>query len=303
MPRKSAIIGLSALSLLLALGTSDLAAKNAGKAAKGEHQSIPQMMRAYGFKHKTANWISVSSTKDDAGKTTTSESKMWISGDKYRMETKDQQNGKRMVMIDDGQGMIMYQPDEKKAFRWGSAAESMFGSIMNSDVVAESARQRKTAKKVGGETVEGKPCDIYTYHSKLTVMGSVVQSEVKEWLWSAEKFTIKTVVNTPKHQMKIMFMTTDVPASETTTVIKDLVLDKPVDDSLFTVPADVKIEEMQAPPTMGGQGRGESPQASGGSEETPAQGGESEESGSSQGDSGNKQQPPVDVNKMLKSFF
>lgn len=291
--------GIVGMGLALALAAPGLAAKTA-KSEQAPHRSIPQIMREYGFKHKTANWTSVSTQKEENGKTSTSEAKVWISGDKYRMETKDKQNGKTMIMIDDGKQMIMVNSAEKKAFVWGPDAEAMFGSILNSDLVAESARQRKTAKKVGSEVLEGKPCAIYAYKSTLTVMNNTVSSDVKEWLWTAEQFPIKTVVNTPKYQMKIMFMTQDVPASETTNVVKDLVLDKPVDESLFSVPAGIKIETLDMPEGRPGMGGGEAGASA--SKRKPASAPADEGDDSEDGD-GQQEQPPVDVNKLIKSFF
>jgi len=287
--------------LLLALGASGLAAKSA-PAEKAPHRSIPQIMREYGFKHKTASWTSVSTTKEEGGKTTTSEGKMWISGNKYRMESRDKQNNKTMVMIDDGQVMYMYDPAEKKAFVWGPGVEAMFGSMLNSDLVAESARQRKTARKVGSEVVDGKACDIYAYQSKITVMKNPVTSDVKEWLWKAEQFPIKTVVNTPKHKMKIMIMSMDVPASETTNEIKNLVLDKPVDESLFSLPAGTQVETMDMPEGRpGGDGDEERPRTSAPKGKASAAPEDEEEEASESGDS--DQQPPVDVNKLIKGLF
>ncbi len=266
----------------------------AAQAAQAGHKSVPQLMREYGFKHKTASWTVLSTQKDETGKTTVSESKLWISGDKYRMEAKGEQ-GKQMVVLDDGRDLYMYQPGENKAFKWGPGVESMFSNILSSDLVAESARQRKAAKKIGSETVDGKPCTIYAYHSKLTMMNNVVEADVKEWLWTAEKFPLKSVSKTPKHQMKIVFVTTEVPASETTTVVKDLVLDRPVADALFALPAGTQIETMELPPTMGGAGESAAPPA--GKTQPAAAGGEDADSG------GENQQPPVDVNKMLKGLF
>ena len=154
------------------------------------------MMRENGFKHETASWTTVGTQTDENGKITTTEAKVWLSGDKYRMETKERKSGKLMVFLDDGKDVYMVKPDEKKAYLWDPAAEKMFGQIMSSDMVSEAIRQRKTAKKIGSETVEGKPCDIYAYKSTVTFMDNAVTSDVKEWCWAKENFSIKNLIKT-----------------------------------------------------------------------------------------------------------
>jgi outer membrane lipoprotein-sorting protein len=284
------------LGLTLGLVQVGQAAK-AAATDKAGHHSIVQTMRDNGFKHKTASWTTAMTVKDDTGKVTNSEAKMWLSGDKYRMANKDQ-NGKSMIMIDDGKETYMLNPAEKTAYKWGPGVESMYSSVLASDVVAESARQRKHAKKIGSEAVDGKPCDIYAYKSSVTFMGSTVTSDVKEWTWTSEKFPLKTVAKTPKHQMKIVFMTTDVPASESTNVIKDLVFDGPIDEGLFTLPAGTKVETMDMPQGMtAGEGSAAGRPAVKGKSGQPGSSGESE------GSEGQNQKPPVDVNKMLKGLF
>ncbi len=274
-------------ALLAVPGAVGIAAAKSGQTAAPAKKHIAQLMREHGFKHKTANWTTRTVQKDETGKTTNSEGKMWIDGDKYRMESKDPKDGKLMVMIDDGQEMYMYTPAERKAVKWGQAMESMYSGMLSSDLVAESARQRRTAKKIGSEVVDGKPCDIYSYKQTVTFMQNQVTSEVTEWLWTAEKFPIKTVVKTPKYQMKMMFITTDVPASETTSTIHDLVYDRPTDAALFTLPAGTKVETLEMPVAPGGAA---------GSGKTKAAASEEDE------DQG-EPELPVDVNKMLKGLF
>jgi outer membrane lipoprotein-sorting protein len=293
--RKIWLIALGALMLV-----PGAAAAKAGKEAAPAKKHIVQMMREHGFKHKTASWTTQTSQKDDTGKVVNSEGKMWIDGDKYRMESKNQQDGKQMVLLDDGQEMYMYTPADRKAIKWSKSMEAMYSGMMSSDIVAESARQRKTAKKVGAEAIDGKPCDIYVYKQTVTFMQNQVTSDVKEWFWAPEKFPIKTVVNTPKYQMKMMFISTDVPASETTSVIKDLKFDAPLDAGLFALPAGTKVETMEMPPAMGGGGEEAEPPAKAGKAKPAA----ASEEGSEEGGGGEEpKQPPVDVNKMLKGLF
>jgi|GEM_PF-5408829 len=285
---KKAMIVLACLAGVIMVQGLALAAA----AKEQSRKSIVLLMRENGCNHKSASWTSESVTVDENKKTTNSSGKVWLSGDKYRMETKDQQ-GKKMIMLDDGKDLYMISVDEKKAYT-GEALDSMFGGVLASDMVSESVRQRKTAKKLGSETVEGKPCSIYQYKMKVKMMGNVTESDVKEWVWTAEGFPIKSVVKTPKHKMKIAFMSMDVPASETTSLVKDLELDKAVDDAMFQVPSGYKVERMDAMPgAMGGEAEG------------GAKPSKSGKSGGSEGsdEEGSANQPPVDVNKMLKGLF
>jgi outer membrane lipoprotein-sorting protein len=284
------IRSLTAVLLAAGLGIASLAPVARAEAKKTRR--IPQLMRENGFKHQTASWTTVTTQTDDQGKANVTEAKMWLSGDKYRMESKDQK-GKTMVFLDDGADVYLVNLDEKKAYKWGASVEKMFGNVLNSDMVAESARQRKAAKKQGSETVEGKPCDIYAYKSTATFMDNAVTSDVKEWVWAKEGFPLKSKVNTPKHTMKIVFMTTEVPAAETLSVVKDLALDKPVDGALFTLPAGVKVETMEMPASMnGGQGAPASAQNAKPAEpKSGAAGGEKQDG------------PPPEVQKMLKGLF
>jgi outer membrane lipoprotein-sorting protein len=292
--RKLWLVTLGALLLV----PGGAAAAKSGKDAAPAKKHIVQTMRENGFRHKTASWTTQTTQKDETGKVVSSEGRMWIDGDKYRMESKNPQDGKVMVFLDDGQEMYMYTPSDRKAIKWSKSMEDMYSGMMSGDIVAESARARKTAKKVGSETVEGKPCDIYVYKQTITFMQSQVTSDVKEWSWSAEKFPIKTVVNTPKYQMKMMFITTDVPASETTSVIKDLKFDQPLDAALFALPAGTKVETLEMPPAMGGGEGGAAPPAKAGKAKPAAP-----EEGSEDEAGEPPQPPPVDVNKMLKGLF
>lgn len=236
--KKILISGLSALMLML---TAELSM------AGNSNSNLGQMLREQGFKHQTASWTTISTSKDSKGKTTTSQAKMWIKGNKVRLETKNRKDNKIIVFIDDGRERIVYMPDDKKAVKWSSQLEAMYGGMLNNNMVVESANQRKKAKKTGTGKVDGKVCDIMSYQSKVTYMNNTVTSDVKEWLWKKEGLPLKSIVNTPKHKMQMGFMSVDVPASETTNLVKDIKLNKPVKDSMFTVPKGTKIETVTMP--------------------------------------------------------
>jgi outer membrane lipoprotein-sorting protein len=292
MLRKTNYILLIIVGMLLIISNSSFAAK-AKKVTPGNYKGIAKLMRENGFKAKTASWTSNIAQTTEGSKTETSETKAWISGNKYRMESKDKQKQQIQVILDDGNNFYMYNPAEKKAFKMGDVKNTMFASILNSDVVAESARQRKQAKKVGTETIDGKACDILEYRSTLNVLNSTVNSDVKEWLWVKEQFPLKSIVKTPKHQMKIAFMSTDVPASETITDVKNLVINVPMDETLFSLPEGTKIETMEMPNNaMSGKAAGEQSQGGNSQPDTTGNAQEEEQSG-----------PPPVVKDILKGLF
>jgi hypothetical protein len=263
-----------------------LAVPQMGWTATKAKKSVVQMMKEAGFKHKTAQWTMFSTTTSKDGKTHKSESKMWISGEKYRMQAKDQKSGETMVYIDDTKVKYMYMPDDKKAVKITPKVESMYSGYLDSDMVAQSARQRKTAKKVGSGKVDGKKCGIYTYKNTVTVMGNEVKSDVKEWVWKKENLPLKSIVKTKAYKMNMGYMSMDMPESETTTLIKDVVLDKPIKDSLFKIPAGTKIETIE-----GAYGAGAKPKS------RPAKKGKSKPATPKDGEI------PDEVKEMMKGFF
>ncbi len=266
-------------ALLLGLGLLSGVGQT-GWAAKSDSKSLVQNMRESGFSFKTASWTALSTQKDSRGKVTKSEVKIQISGDQYRLETKNPENGEKMVFIDTGKVKYMYMPDDKKALKLTPRMQEMYSGILSSDLVAESARQRKKAKKVGKGKVDGKPCTIYTYKSTLKMMGGTITSDVKEWVWNKKNFPLKSMVKTPKQKMNTGFSTVELPASETETVIKDLVLDKKIPASRFKLPAGTKIEEPEEMDMPRGSGRPKMP---------PLPTGEDA--------------PPPEVQDMLKNLF
>ncbi|MCD4813704.1 hypothetical protein K8S19_08445 [bacterium] len=236
-------VGIAVLAVYLLTGF--------GSQVQAKTKSIGQIMRDAGFKHKNASWTAVSTHKDEKGKTDTTLSKIWFSGDKYRLEAVNAQDGKDVIFIDDGKMKYIYMPDEKKAIKITPDMESSYGQMMSADIIAESARQRKKAKKTGTGKVDGKKCTIYEYKTSLTVMNSTIKGDVKEWVWKKENFPLKSIMKTPRQKMDMGFMTTEMPAAETTTIIKDLKFGKKIKASMFVLPKGTKVETMKAPPAGG----------------------------------------------------
>jgi outer membrane lipoprotein-sorting protein len=258
-------------------------------ASKGQttskSKSMAQVMREQGFDYQHAQWTTEMTQTEEGGKVTKTTSKIWFSGDKMRMETTDRKTGDLMIMLSDGKDEYLYNPKEKTATKLGAMMRGMLTGMMDSDAFKEAADRRKSAKKVGSETVSGKPCTLYAY--KQTFGG--LNSDVKEWVWTGKNFPMKTIVKMPQQTMTMMGMTSKVPASTTETLVTDLVLNKPAAASLFQLPAGVKVQDMDQ--MMGGGASGGS--EAGGGEEA----GEAEE-----GEEGKDELPP-EVQKMMKGLF
>lgn len=231
--------------LLVSLGFTTTGVQAEPVKPKESHCSIPRLLRDQGFKHKTATWSMTMTETDENQKTRTWASKVWLSGNQYCLESVDQQDQKAMRVIDDGQHLYLYRPAEKKAFQVGPEIEALMGDIFRGDLVAQAVRQRKQIKPMGSETLDGRPCDIYEYPQTLTMMNNEIKSQVKEWVWTEEQLPLQSVVKTPKHNLQIVFVNTEVPATETQSRIKDVVFDQPVDTSFFKLPAGTKVEAME----------------------------------------------------------
>jgi len=148
---KKAMIVLACLAGVIMVQGLALAAA----AKEQSRKSIVQLMRENGFNHKSASWTSESVTVDENKKTTNSSGKVWLSGDKYRMETKDQQ-GKKMIMLDDGKDLYMISVDEKKAYT-GAALDSMFGGVLASEGVG--LDRRRLPHQVRGQDAQAQDED------------------------------------------------------------------------------------------------------------------------------------------------
>ncbi len=241
---------LSALALILGLGWPAYTLPAQAAEAQPAAMNLPRQLRDNGFPAQTASWTVISTRTEKNGRQTTSTGKFWISGDQYRMEGKDPQQDKTLVFIDNGRERYLYTPEEKKAIRWGPALDSLYAGLLNSDMVAESVRQVRHAKKLGSGTVDGKACDILAYPSTVKFMNTEVTSRVKTWVWKDKQFPLKSIVKTPPYTLQIALISTPVPASETTQVVKELVLDQPIPDSLFTLPPGTQVENPEDPSSL-----------------------------------------------------
>lgn len=266
---------LKKMFLLFFVATVFLLGAGAGAALAAKGKGMTSAMREAGFTAKTAQWTSVTTQTRGNNKPEKTMVKFWLAGEKFRMEMQDRRTKETMIMIDDGQDQYLYDPKKKSAMKLEGMMKNMYSGFFNSDAFKQAAEQRKTAKKIGTETISGKPCTVYTYDSRYQNF----TSKVKEWVWNGKNFPMKSIVTSEQQTMVVMGNKTTVPASTTETLITEVVLDKPIPASMFQVPAGAKTQSM---------GRGADAE-----EET----GEDEESG------GEPQEMPKEVKDMMKNLF
>ena len=238
-------------------------------------KGLAEVMRKAGFKAKTAHW-NATMTQTSEGKTTTSDSKFWISGDKVRIEMQNPETGEAMILIDDGSGLYMVNPKEKLAMKLKGMARENYLRPFESSFGAGVAEQRRNARKIGAEKVLGKSCTVYAYSSKV---GGEVKSKVKEWVWNGKEIPLKTMTDTPAQTVTMMGHSTTIPASKSESLVTAITLNKPIADALFTLPKGVKVQNM-------GMGRAPAPPAA-----------------EDAGDEGPPKNMPPEVQEMMKNFF
>lgn len=145
--------------------------------------------------------------------------KVYTKGKKSRMEM--QAGGMQSMTIFDGVQAYMYVPSQNMAVAVPmQAARSQVPMIED---------YQKDCQYLGDETVDGKYCGVYN-----CAKGA---SPVKMWIDKAIDFPVKT------------------EAQGATAYYKNVVFDAPIDDSMFTLPAGVKPQDM-ATMMQGMQGMG-----------------------------------------------
>jgi hypothetical protein len=178
------------------------------------------------------------------GTNVTITAKVWIKGDRVRMEMKNPMTGDLLV-ISDGKDFYQMLPAQKAGRK--SPAPKKDGKPVSpwQLVTTDVNRLRTEGKKIGHQTVEGQACDIYS-GSKSEHSNT---ASFKAW--------IATVAGVPI-PMKVLIKHSMVKpgASMTgtqTLTITNLKTNIPIADSQFVVPKDYKISTGSAggPPAPG----------------------------------------------------
>jgi outer membrane lipoprotein-sorting protein len=170
-------------------------------------------MRAYAF---TASY---EQTTTGPGMESQQVSVVKIKDDKVRMEMDSSQG--RGIAIIDGDTMYSYNPADNVAVKLNSPKSADMKVLSNYVKYLESIN----AKVVGSARLGPYNCDIYEFVDPRINMPS------KVWIWKAHNFPVKVEMDTPSGTM--------------TTIMKNVKVGIPIDDSEFRLPAGVKI--MDAP--------------------------------------------------------
>ncbi|MBU4317563.1 MAG: hypothetical protein KKF30_09830 [Proteobacteria bacterium] len=205
--------------------------------------NMAEAMKASGFDFETARWISKTTQEDGNGKIQKSTQKFWISGNQVRMEIQDEATGETQIIIDDGTHQYLYDPAKKTAMVMNAMMKNMSSGLLSSDSFKQAAENRKAAKTVGTETINGKACTIKEYASTL----ANITSNVREWVWNEKQFPMKSIVTIPGQTTTMMGQSIKMPGSKTESVVTEVTLNQSIDGSLFKLPAGVKTETMGNP--------------------------------------------------------
>jgi len=163
-------------------------------------------------------------------------SKVWIKGDKKRVETfrtlgawSGTSLQPAIIVFSDRDYVHAYYPDRSRMYR--------LPRRFSLEVLAEKWTKKKSEVKIGREVVDGKTCDVYRVVNDVNVGGlATVPMEVKESRWQG--LVLKEVSRTIGSRT----------ADTLTTQLKDVQLDVAIPDEKFTLPPGVPIEDAKIPP-------------------------------------------------------
>lgn len=131
------------------------------------------------------------------------------------------------LMIRNDKGAYSYIPAQKTATKIPSQLQQR--NVTDDLPDFKGFLESSNGKKVGTETFAGDPCDIYEFKDPVNKENS------KAWLSQTKNFPLKIEIKTPQGVTKIEFKNIEVGIT--------------LDDSLFEIPADVKIIDLGAPGT------------------------------------------------------
>lgn len=178
-------------------------------------------LRAQPF--SSAHWKSKSEMVGGPQGNMTTESELWMKEKKVRVKTKAM--GMDMNVVKSGESVYQWREGETSGMKMSSNTRRRGGASM--EYVEKLEDIRTKGKKVGTETVDSHPCDIYEY----TDTESDRPMQQKYWLArDLKNFPVKVVSETGG--MKI------------TTINHDIELGASVPDSLLTPPDKVKFQDM-----------------------------------------------------------
>ena len=148
---------------------------------------------------------------------------VWLKGGKMRMQTKA--TGAQMNMLKLGDEMYNWQEGGTAGMKMNLAMAQQVGGGSSSDYVTRAEEYRTKGKKVGTETIDGHPCEIYDYQDDAR------HTKGRYWLATdLDHFAVKAVIESGGSKTTIHNTDIQVPAS--------------VPDSMLEVPRNVQFQDM-----------------------------------------------------------
>lgn len=184
-------------------------------------------------------------------------SQVWVKGNKVRVEVKHPLMGE-MKMIADGKNIYQIAPAQKQAMKTDQM-KATNGREPWQMFVANVDQLREKARKVGSERIEGHMCDIYV---RKEAGDGGNNASIRAWITRTLK---------PPMPLKVVRTVTmqrpGASLTRTTTVrLRNVKLNVPLADSLFVLPAGLKIVDaptgMPGGPGMPGMPGGGGPRGS-----------------------------------------
>lgn len=168
----------------------------------------------------------------------TSISKVWIKGDKKRVETfrtLGAWSGTALqpttIVFSDRDYDYAYYPSEKRMLK--------FPHVLSLEALDKKWTRKRSEVKIGNEVIDGKPCETYRVVNDVNVAGlATVTMEVKECRWRG--MVLKSISKPVKSKT----------GDTLVTQLKEINLDVPIPDEKFVLPTGVKIEEVKIPPHL-----------------------------------------------------
>jgi hypothetical protein len=183
---------------------------------------------AQGF--SSAHWKAKSQIEGGPQGDMSTESESWMKEKKVRVRTKVM--GMDMNVIKSGDFAYQWQEGQNSGMKMPAKMRRRGGASM--DFLEKMEDVRTKGKKVGTETIDGHPCEIYEYTEPAAEAGgSGPREPAKEKYWLArdlKNFPVKTIAETGN--MKI------------TTTNYDIDLGAHVSEAMVTPPENVKFTDM-----------------------------------------------------------
>jgi hypothetical protein len=184
----------------------------------------------------SASWVMEQQRIDPNGLVKESSmSKVWIKGDKKRVETFRTLGSWSGTSL---QPMIVALADKEYEYAYYPSQQRMLRIPRNVGMEALCDRmvKKKSEARVGSEVVDGKTCDVYRVINVVNVAGlAKVAMEVKESRWKG--LVLKEVSRPAKSSAGDTLITR----------LKDVQLDVSIPDEKFVLPTGVKIQDVQVP--------------------------------------------------------